>query len=275
MKKWILIAICILALFFIGCFFLLREPSNDTTPAVQPSFDESMQTTIDDFQIDLVYQDGTRDIHYSAYIPEHIDEMDSVSLFITLPGWEGLYFQGVGVNLEYEDFAFTARDINPNMIILAPQLNDWGEQSARDTIALTEYYQSVYPVSKTYIEGYSGGGETLSLVLDQRADLYDGALVVSSQWDGDIQNVVEQKLPIYFFIGRDDDYYGSSNFRSTYQALFDAYQNAGLSREEIDSILILDVREDDYFQEHGMSSQHAGGGLAAHESNIMNWLLTR
>lgn len=111
-------------------------------------------------------------------------------MFITLPGYEGLYFQGVGVNLEYEDFAFTARDINSNMINLAPQLDDWGETSARDTIALTRYYQDTYNIEKTYIEGYSGGGETLSLVLDRAPELYDAALMVSSQWDGGYDRVV-------------------------------------------------------------------------------------
>lgn len=136
----------------------------------------------DDFKIDLVYHsDEGRDIHYSAYIPDNIDELDRVNMFITLPGYEGLYFQGVGANLEYEDFAFTARDLNNNMIILAPQLDDWGEQSARDTIALTRYYQDAYNIDKTYIEGYSGGGETLSLVLDSAPELYDAALMVSSR----------------------------------------------------------------------------------------------
>lgn len=37
-----------------------------------------------------------RDIHYSSYIPESYDGSKPYALFITLPGWEGLYFQGVG-----------------------------------------------------------------------------------------------------------------------------------------------------------------------------------
>lgn len=36
------------------------------------------------------------DIHYSSYIPESYDGSEAYALFITLPGWEGLYFQGVG-----------------------------------------------------------------------------------------------------------------------------------------------------------------------------------
>lgn len=230
----------------------------------------------DDFEIDLVYHsDEGRDIHYSVYIPDNIDKLNSVNMFITLPGYEGLYFQGVGVNLESEDFAFTARDINSNMIILAPQLDDWGEQSARDTIALTRYYQETYNIDKTYIEGFSGGGETLSLVLDRAPELYDAALMVSSQWDGGYDNVVDERLPLYFFIGRDDDHYGSDSFRETYQEFYDKYKEDGLSDDEIDDILVLDVRERDYFESHGVSSEHAGGGLAAYEEDIMNWLLTK
>ena len=53
------------------------------------------------------------------------------------------------------------------MIIVAPQLNDWGQTSADQAIDLTEYFLRHYKIdpSKVYINGYSGGGETLSLVL--------------------------------------------------------------------------------------------------------------
>lgn len=161
------------------------------------------------------------------------------------------------------------------MIILAPQLNDWGEQSALDTIALTKYYQENYNIDKTYIEGYSGGGETLSLVLDKNASLYDAALIVSSQWDGGYENVINERILLYFFIGEEDDYYGSDNFKETYKNIHDLYINEGLSENEINNILILDVRDANYFKEHGFSSQHAGGGNAAHEEDIMKWLLTK
>lgn len=46
------------------------------------------------------------------------------------------------------------------MIIAAPQLNGWDEDSADETIVLVEYLLSAYNIdkSKVYIEGYSGGG---------------------------------------------------------------------------------------------------------------------
>lgn len=96
------------------------------------------------------------------------------------------------------------------MIILATQLEDWGVQSAEDVISLTKYYQNIYRIDKTYIGGYSGGGETLSLVLNKNSNLYDGALMISSKWNGDYGFLVRQKLPIYFFIGKDDEF-NSSN----------------------------------------------------------------
>lgn len=113
----------------------------------------------------------------------------------------------------------------------------------------------------------------MSLVLNTYANLYDKALMVSSEWNGIYDNVIENRLPLYFFIGEDDDYYGSDNFKESYQKIHDRYIEEGLSDEEIDEILILDVRDRNYFHEHGLSSEHAGGGLVAHESDIMKWLL--
>lgn len=59
------------------------------------------------------------------------------------------------------------------MIIVAPQLSDWRETSAKQTIVLTEFFLETYNIdsSKVYINGYSGGGETLSLVLADRPAL--------------------------------------------------------------------------------------------------------
>ena len=59
-----------------------------------------------------------------CYDPGSYDGSSPYALFITLPGYEGLYFQGVGVNLRSEDFGFEAQDYNDNMIIAAPQLED-------------------------------------------------------------------------------------------------------------------------------------------------------
>ena len=58
------------------------------------------------------------DIHYSSYIPESYDGSRPYALFVTLPGWEGLYFQGVGANM-VEDFGVEGIRYNDEMIILS------------------------------------------------------------------------------------------------------------------------------------------------------------
>ena len=64
---------------------------------------------------------------------------------MTLPGWGGLYFQGVGANL-VEGFPFEAKKYNNKMIIISTQLNDWGETSANMAIELTEYFTGHYNI---------------------------------------------------------------------------------------------------------------------------------
>lgn len=84
------------------------------------------------------------------------------------------------------------------MIIVAPQLNGWDEESADETIALVEYLLSAYNIdkSKVYIEGYSGGGETASIAVSKRPDLFTAYLQVSSQWDGEYDSVAKAHLPV-------------------------------------------------------------------------------
>lgn len=71
----------------------------------------------------VLHSEDYGDIHYNVYIPKSNNAKRKFALFITLPGYQGLYFQGVGENLKTEDFAFQARKRNKNMIIVAPQLN--------------------------------------------------------------------------------------------------------------------------------------------------------
>lgn len=72
-----------------------------------------------DFIVDNVLHSETQgDIHFSSYIPESYDGSEPYALFVTLPGWEGLYFQGVGANL-VEGFPFEAKKYNDKMIIIS------------------------------------------------------------------------------------------------------------------------------------------------------------
>ena len=85
------------------------------------------------FVNDNVLHSDIGDIHFSSYIPETYDGSVPYALFVTLPGWEGLYFQGVGANM-VEDFGPEAIQYNERMIVLSPQLNDWGQTSANETM---------------------------------------------------------------------------------------------------------------------------------------------
>lgn len=112
------------------------------------------------FAIDNVLHSVSEgDIHYNVYIPESYDGSEPYALYFTLPGYEGLYFQGVAANLQSEKFGFEAQKYNEKMIIVAPQFNDWGETSANQTIALAEYFLETYNIDRTkvYGSGFSGG----------------------------------------------------------------------------------------------------------------------
>lgn len=231
------------------------------------------------FLLDNIYHSKEEgDIHYHIYVPETYDGTKPCALFLTLPGYEGLYFQGVGANLEAEDFGFTAQTFLEDMIVAAPQLNDWGETSARQTIALTEYLLAHYNIdrSRVYANGYSGGGETMSLVMGMRPDLFAAYLHCSSRWDGDYEPVIRSRTPVYLVIGEKDEYYGSEPTQEAYDRLYELYEREGLLREEIDELLVLDIKESTYFDRPGITSQHAGGcPLFSNDTEIMGWLFNQ
>lgn len=228
-----------------------------------------------DFLVDNVLhtrQDG--DIHYNVYFPDSYNGNDLHALFVTLPGYQGLYFQGPAQNIKTEDFGFEARKYNSKMVILAPQLSDWGQTSADQTVALTEYFLSHYKIdpAKVYINGYSGGGETLSLVLDKKPELFAAALMCSSQWDGGYEAVVQARMPVYFIIGENDEYYGSEPFKKAYRNLRELYRKQGLAENEIDRLAVLDVKDSSYFRGTGITYQHGGGYLFCRDKAVMEWL---
>lgn len=231
-----------------------------------------------DFVIDNVFHSVSEgDIHYNVYIPESYDGSRPYALYFTLPGYEGLYFQGVAANIQSEEFGFEAQKYNSEMIVVAPQLSDWGETSANQTIALVEYLLEQYNIdsSKVYGNGFSGGGETMSIVMGKRPELFTAYLQVSFQWDGKYESVVEQRLPVYFAIGHNDEYYGLEPTREAYDTFHALYEQQGLTDAEIDELLVLDVKEHTYFTDRGMSNEHGGGGLFAYDEEIMGWLFSR
>ncbi len=280
MKKGILcclVIVCVMAGLYAFSQSQDRQITKQQTTSTS-SLDEVTEgtETYRGFLIDNVYhspEDG--DIHYHVYIPDDYDGKTPYALYFTLPGYQGLYFQGVGSNLETEEFAFVAQDYNDQMIIVAPQLEDWGQTSANQTIALVEYFLSHYNIdqNRVYANGYSGGGETMSLVMGQRADLFRAYLHCSSQWDGDYQSVVDNETRVYLVVGKDDEYYGSEPSLQAYQELYRLYQEKGLLDQEIQDLLVLDIKDAQYFESQGVTNQHGGGAqLFVQDEHIMNWL---
>lgn len=252
-----------------------ETPEPAPNPSPEPELEVTPGTEVyQGFQMDNVLHAPEGDIHYHIYVPGSYDGSESYALFLTLPGYEGLYFQGMGQNLHSEDFAFESLNYNDKMIVAAPQLSDWGETSAEQTIALTEYLLDAYNIDpdRVYAEGYSGGGETMSQVMGLRPDLFTAYLQCSSQWDGAYEPVVEARVPVYFAIGESDEYYGSEPSREAYDQLHELYTQAGLSEEEIDQLLVLDIKDADYFRAGGAPNQHGGGNLFARDPEIMGWL---
>lgn len=141
-------------------------------------------------------------------------------------------------------------------------------------IALTEYLPDTYNIDsdQVYVNGYSGGGETMSLALGTRPDLFTAYLHCSSQWDGAYEPVAEAQVPVYLVIGEGDEYYGPGPTQEAYDQLHTLYQEAGLSESEIGRLLVLDIKDADYFRERGAPNQHGGGNLFAQDPEIMGWL---
>lgn len=225
----------------------------------------------------VLHSKNDGDIHFGLYIPKSYDGTKPYALFVTLPGYEGLYFQGIGANIKAEDYGIEAQKYNPEMIIVAPQLNDWRETSARQTVAITRYFLEHYNIdsTKVYLNGYSGGGETGSLVMEMAPQLYSAFLHCSSQWDGDLKPLVEVRTPVYMATGENDSYYGSSSVRETYEKLVELYKEQGFSNSQINELVVLDLKEQSWFDERGIRDQHGGGVYFAHEKDIMEWLFVK
>ena len=245
----------------------ITAPTDDITPGTE---------TYRGFTLDSVYHSDEGEIYYNVYFPESYDGTAAYALFMTLPGYEGLYRFGAGANLRSEEFAFEAQNYIEDMIILAPQLNDWGMTSARQAVALLDYFLAHYNVdpARIYAEGFSGGGETLSLVMQLAPERFSAVLHVNSVWDGELAPLIQSRTPVYLVIGESDEYYGSARISATYEEIVSLYEAEGLSEEEIDELVVLDIKDAAYFEAVGAQNQHSGGGYYAFDEEIMGWLFS-
>ncbi|EHI99172.1 hypothetical protein CDLVIII_2553 [Clostridium sp. DL-VIII] len=289
-KKYYMIAIVFYSLFTITACQNSADKRNASLDTITNRNQRSEQKEISEtdeyvtsrteeyreFSVDnVLHTELGEEIHYNVYIPKSYDGNEAYALYFTLPGYQGLYFQGVAENIRTEAFGFEAQKYNDKMIVVAPQLEDWGETSANQTIELVEYFLQNYNIDtqKVYASGYSGGGETMSLVMGKRPELFTAYLQCSSKWDGAYDAVAKSRTPVYFVIGENDEYYGSQPSKEAYNILYNLYREQGFSDKEIGQLLVLDVKSADYFTSHGITNQHGGGAaLFAKDADIMGWL---
>ena len=53
------------------------------------------------------------------------------------------------------------------------------------------------------------------------------------------------------------------------------YRQEGLSEGEISELLVLDIKDAEYFESQGVTVQHGGGNLFAEDEEIMGWLFSK
>ena len=103
----------------------------------------------------------------------------------------------------------------------------------------------------------------------KKPELYTAFLCCATKWDGDMVALVKARTPVYLVTGESDSYYGSKPLRDAYEKLHDLYLAEGLTEREIDSLLILDIKEEQYFTARGFTDQHLGGQAFAKDESII------
>lgn len=161
--------------------------------------------------------------------------------------------------------------------MVSAQLTDWGETSARQAIELTEYFLENFSVDKNrvYAAGYSAGGETMSQAVSMRPDLYTAYLHSASQWDGEFTPIAANGVAVYIFMAQGDEYYGSGRARDAYNGLHDAYMDAGWTEEKIDDVLQVQIPNESWFAQRGITGNyHGGANVVFEETSILNWIVS-
>lgn len=254
------------------------ESVNETVPtisATENKDDLSAGSTLVAEQI-LTGTDG--DIHFSYYLPEDFDESKKYPMMVVMPGYDMMWFgeDSSGSNLNWSGFlAWT--ELDEDMIVVSAQLTDWREKSARQAIELTEYFLDNFSVdvNRVYAAGYSAGGETMSQAVSMRPDLYAAYLHGASQWDGTFEPIAENGVAVYIFMAENDEYYGSGKARDAYNGLHEAYLDTGLTENQIEDVLCLEIPDNEYFNSRGIYNYHGGGNLLFQDRSILNWMIEK
>lgn len=279
---WLLFLIVLLS----GCSYI---PHNNNAPALtektsavkgnqQEQTKELASTITTGFIAKQILDGADGVIHYSYYLPEGYDNIKKYPLMVVMPGYNMMWFgeESSGSNLNWNGFrAWT--ELDEDIIVVSAQLTDWGEKSARQAIELTEYFLKNFAVdeNRVYAAGYSAGGETMSQAVSMRPDLYAAYLHGSSQWDGTFDSVAEHQVAVYIFMAENDEYYGSQKARDAYNGLRDAYEKTGLSEDQIDQLIQLEIPDNAYFNRLGIYNYHGGGNVLFDDKDILNWIIQK
>lgn len=220
----------------------------------------------------------TGEIHFSYYLPESYDAGKSYPMMVVMPGYDRMWFgeDSSGSNLDWNGVQVWT-ELEEELIVVSAQLTDWHETSARQSIELTEYMLEHFSADpdRVYAAGYSAGGETMSRAAALRPDLYAAYLHGASQWDGTYAPLAENRVAGYIFMAENDEYYGSQKARDAYNRLRAAYQEAGISDEEIDDLLRLDIPDNAWFNRQGIYNYHGGESVVFSEKNVQDWILQK
>lgn len=285
MKKYVILSAVLIILLLITACFANKQindfKSNDISKPITvesetqtKSKNLSEKTGIVTEQILNVNGD---EIHYSYYLPKDYNEDKNYPLIITMPGYDKMWFgkDSSGRNLQWNGFRVWT-ELSEDMIVVSAQLTDWHETSARQAIQLTEYFIDNFSVDQTriYAAGYSAGGETMSQAVSMRPDLYAAYLHAASEWDGTYEPVAQNDVAVYIFMAENDEYYGSEKARSAYSSLQKAYRKKGYIDKQIDKRLILEIPDNEYFNNRGIYNYHGGGSIVFDDETVLNWILS-
>lgn len=260
-----------------------QEPQgvSEGASSSQPQEEPAVPTGGDPVQTGLIAEQildsDEGEIHYSYFLPEGYQADRQYPLMVVMPGYDMMWFgeASSGANLNWRGFRCWT-ELDEEMIVVSAQLTDWGERSARQAVALTEYFLAHFSVdpARVYAAGYSAGGETMSRAVSIRPDLYAAYLHGASRWDGTFDPVAENGVAVYIFMAEHDEYYGSQRARDAYNGLYEAYRSAGWSQEQIDGVLQLEIPPDEYFNSRGIYNYHGGGNILFEDEGILSWILS-
>lgn len=285
MKRRIFLALSVFMLLMVCVACSDNSKRTDDTPPLESSKAESADTSSSTeqpktggFITEQILDGVDGEVHYSYYLPENYDKSKSYPMMVVMPGYDMMWFgeESSGSNLTWRGFrAWT--ELDEEMIVVSAQLTDWHEKSARQAIELTEYFISSFSVdtARIYAAGYSAGGETMSQAVAMRPDLYAAYLHGASQWDGTYDSIAESGTAVYIFMAENDEYYGSQKARDAYDKLREAYRNAGWSDGQIDTVLQVEIPDNEYFNSRGIQGNyHGGGNILFEDESILNWIIS-